>query len=205
MASLLAVARGEIVDRIAVSVGNQVITESEVIEQIRVAAFLNRRPGDFAPEARRKAAEGLVEQTLFKSDMQFAHFATPEASEAAGSEEEIRQRYASGAEFEGALQRGGLSLEQLRAHLRWQIMLLRFIEYRFAPAVQISEDEIAKYYAGQRLEWERQKLTRVPELAESRAAIEKILTQQRVDQAVDRWLSDTRTQVEIRYREEAFR
>ena len=209
LASLLlwlwVVAPAEIVDRIAVSVGNQVITESEVVEQIRVAAFLNRETPDFGPEAKRKAAERLVEQTLFRRDMEFAHFAAPGVAEAAGMEEEIRQRYASGAEFEDGLRRGGLSLGQLRAHLRWQIMLLRFIEYRFAPAVQISDDEIAKYYAAQRAEWERQKRTPVPELGESRAAIEKILTQQRVDQAVDRWLGDTRTQVEIRYRAEAFR
>ena len=45
----------------------------------------------------------------------------------------------------------------------------------------------------------------IPTLAESRSDIEKILTQERVDQAVDRWLGDARTQVDIVYRKEAFR
>jgi hypothetical protein len=38
---LAAAARAEIIDQIAAGVDNEVITRSEVLEQIRVAAFLN--------------------------------------------------------------------------------------------------------------------------------------------------------------------
>ena len=195
---------GEIVDRIAVTVGNQVIAESAILEELRVAAFLNRLPADLGPEQKRKAAERLVEQTLFKRDMEFTHFPLPAAAEALGMEQEIRKGYATEALFDEDLVRHHVSGEQLREHLLWQLTLLRFIEYRFAPAVQIPDNEIAQYYASKRAEWEAQKISPIPELAEARAGIEKILTQQRVDQAVDRWLGDTRTQVGIRYRAEAF-
>jgi hypothetical protein len=50
----------------------------------------------------------------------------------------------------------------------------------------------------------QQGLAKIPTLEESRADIEKILTEQRVDQAVDRWLGDARTRLNILYHDEAF-
>src|SRR5437899_3021245 len=52
------------IDRIAVSVGNQVITESELITDLRVTAFLDRRPVDLSSAAKRKSADRLVDQVL---------------------------------------------------------------------------------------------------------------------------------------------
>ncbi|MEI9976953.1 MAG: hypothetical protein WDO73_35815 [Ignavibacteriota bacterium] len=46
----------EIIDRIAVSVGNQAITTSDVDREIRVTAFLNRSEPDFTPAGRRATA-----------------------------------------------------------------------------------------------------------------------------------------------------
>ena len=40
-------------------------------------------------------------------------------------------------------------------------------------------------------------------VADVRASIEQNLTEQRIDQELDRWLADTRTQVAIRFHDEA--
>src|SRR5208283_3476998 len=50
----------EIVDRIAVSVGNRVITTSDLDRQIRVSAFLNGAKADQSAPARRAMAERMV-------------------------------------------------------------------------------------------------------------------------------------------------
>ena len=47
-------ARGEIIDRIAVSVGNRVIAESDLNREIRVAAFLDGVKPDFSPAGIRR-------------------------------------------------------------------------------------------------------------------------------------------------------
>ena len=47
LAAILApAAAGAVVDRTAVAVGNDVITETEILEEIRVVAFLNNQPAD---------------------------------------------------------------------------------------------------------------------------------------------------------------
>jgi hypothetical protein len=190
-------ARAEIVDRIAVTVGNQVITEGQIVEEIRVAAFLNHEAAVVNLEQKRKAAEQLIEQLLLKRDMDVIHYPGPSEASVDDLEKPVRAEYASEQAFEEDLAKHGINREELRRHLLWQVTILSYIEYRFQPSVQIPEADIKQYY-------EDMSGANKPSLEESRAAIEKILTQQRVDQAVDRWLGDTRTQVDIVYRKEAF-
>src|SRR6476660_4088835 len=52
--------RAEIIDRIAVVVGNRVITESEILREIRLTALLNDEPLDFSAVSKRKTADRLV-------------------------------------------------------------------------------------------------------------------------------------------------
>ena len=186
--------RAEVIDRIAVSVGNQVITEAQIIQEIRIAAFLNHQKPEFSPEQKKAAAERLIEQTLIKREMELSHYPLPELTEADPLLSAVK----------GGLHEAGLTEQEVREHLWWQLTMLRFIEYRFRPSVQIPEAAVKDYYEKKRVEWERQGVNPIPSLEDSRADIEKILTQQRIDRAMDRWLGDTRTRVEILYRKEAF-
>jgi hypothetical protein len=199
-----ALAHAEIVDRIAVSVGTQVITEGQIVEDLRVAAFLNHEDVQLTAAKKREAADRLIEQLLLKRDMDFSHHPAPPESGVDKLEDGIRSAYPSPEAFAQDLARHGLTEAVLRQHLLWQMTMLSYIEYRFQPSVQISDAEIRQYYDKKHEEWQVQRVEKPPTLEESHAGIEKILTQQHVDQAVDRWLGDARTQVEIVYRKEAF-
>ena len=201
---LIGACQAEIIDRIAVSVGNQVITEGQVVDDIRIAAFLNNKVADLSQAGKKAAAERLIEQTLVKREMELGHFPLPDLSEADPLEHELLTKYGSAADFEQALSKAGIGQPNLKQHLWWQLTLLRFIDYRFRPSVQIQDTAIKDYYAKQRAEWEQRGVNPIPSLEDSRTDIEKILTEQRVDRAMDRWLGDTRTRVEILYRKEAF-
>jgi hypothetical protein len=189
----------EVLDRIAISAGKHVITESQIVEEIRVTAFLNNEPIKIDPAEKRKAGERLLEQTLMRRDMEFTHYPLPALSDA---DEPLQQILAEHTPED--LPKYGITVDQLKEHLWWQLTMLRFIDYRFRPAIEISDAEIRDYYAKKRAEWEQQKLAKIPTLDESRADIEKILTEQHVDQAVDRWLGDARTRLNILYHDEAF-
>ncbi len=195
---------GEIMDRIAVSVGHQVITEGQIIEDIRIAAFLNNKAADISQVEKKAAAERLIEQTLVRREMELGHFPLPDLSEADPIERELRTKYGSAADFEQALSKAGIAEPDLKQHLRWQLTLLRFIEYRFRPSVQVQDTAIKAYYEKRKAEWEQQGVKPIPSLEDSRTDIEKILTEERVDRAMQRWLGDSRTRVEILYRKEAF-
>lgn len=185
----------EIVDRIALSVGNQVITEAQISEEIRVTAFLNHKEVEFSAEQKQQAAERLLEQTLFKRDMEFSRYAAPTLAQAEKLEEPLLKNYSSLEAFQEDLKRHGITRDELLHHLWWQLTLLSYIEFRFRPAIQISEAEIKQYY--------EKNMAQLPGLAESHDEIETILAQERVDQAVDRWLGDARTQIPIIYRKPA--
>jgi hypothetical protein len=195
--------RAEIIDRIAISVSNQVITESQITEDIRLTAFLNEEKPNLQDDERKKAAGRLIEQTLVRREMEFSHYPLPAMSDAAQPLEILKARYKTDAEYQQALDSYGITEDGLKRRLWWQATFLRFIDYRFRPGIQIPDGDVRAYYQQQLDKWKQEGVNPVPGLDEVRSSIERTLTEQRIDQAVDRWLADTRTQVNIRFHDEA--
>jgi hypothetical protein len=193
---------GEIIDRIAISVGNQVITESQIDEEIRLTAFLNQEKLDLDKSERKKAAGRLIEQTLVRREMEFSRYPIPALSDAAHSLEALKTRFKTQAEYQQALDAYGITEDGLMRRLWWQETFLRFVDYRFRPGIQIPDADVHAAYQEQLNKWKQEGLDPVPKLEDVRASIEQTLTEQRIDQAMDRWLADTRTQVAIRFRDE---
>jgi len=189
----------EIIDKIVITVANQVITQSQIDDEIRVTAFLNREKVDLSADARKQAAGRLVEQALIKREMDISHYPLPELSDAGESLEALKAMYPSETDFQNALQASRITADELTRRLWWQLTLLRFIDYRFRPGIQIPTADVQAYYRRQVSEWEQKGTKPIPTLDESRDQIEEILTQQRIDQALDQWMKDTRKQVTINY------
>jgi hypothetical protein len=194
---------GEIIDRIAISVGNLVITESQIDEEIRLTAFLNQEPVNLDNAERKKAAGRLIEQTLIRREMEFSRYPLPPLSDAAKSLETLKTRYKTEAEYRRALDDYGITEDALTRRLWWQATFLRFIDYRFRPGIQVPDADVQAYYRQELDKWKQEGIQPVPSLEDVRASIEQTLTEQRIDQELDRWLADTRTQVAIRFHDEA--
>src|SRR2546421_12734122 len=71
--------RAEVIERIAVIVGPGVITESEIVREIRLTAFLNGDPLDFSAASKRKTAERMVEQRLIHIENEASLYPPPTA------------------------------------------------------------------------------------------------------------------------------
>ena len=196
---------GEIIDRIAISAGNQVITESQIDEEVRVTQFLNGEKLDLSAAEKKKAADRLIEQALVKREMDLSRYPLPELADADKQFEMLRGSYANPAQFESALQTYGISAEEVKRRLWWQLTVLRFVEFRFRPGIQISDADVQAYYKQQVLKWQQEGVRTIPSLEEARSQIEEILTQQRIDEELDRWLAEVRTQVPIQYLDEALK
>lgn len=192
-------ASAAIIDRIAIAVDKQVITESQIDEEIRVTAFLNRDPVDLSPAARKTAAARLMEQALIRREMDLSRYPLPELSDAGESLQSLKAMYASETEFQDAMQMYKVTADELTRRLWWQLTLLRFIDYRFRPGIQIPSADVQAYYRQQVSEWQQKGTNPIPTLEESRDQIEEILTQRKIDQALDQWLKDTGKQVTIQY------
>ena len=195
----------EIIDRIAISVGNQVITESQVDQEIRITAFLNHEKLDFSIAERKKAAGRLIEQALVKRDLELSRYPMPSPDDAEAALKDAKRIYASESLYQQMLREYGISEDALKRRLLWQLILLRFVDFRFRPGIQIPEADVKTYYDKELAKWKQQGIQPVPTLEDAQAKIDEILTQNRIDQALDTWLAETRKLVVINYLDEALK
>lgn len=192
-------ASAEIIDRIAVTVERRVITESEIVRQIRISSFLNGEQPDLSSSNKRAMADKLVEQVLIRRELEMTRYSTPNAAKQ--NYDQVRARFQTEEEYNRALGQYQITDADVKQALDWQVTFLDFVEERFRPGVQIPESEIREYYDQQ----VAQNPGKLPPYDEAREQIEEILTSQRVDNALDRWLGQARTQARMRYREEVFK
>jgi hypothetical protein len=192
--------RAEILDRIAITVGRQVITELQLDEELRVTAFLNHQPMARNPEARRAAADRLIQQLLVRREMELSHYPLPEAAAIDKIFEQVRNAVPLATDFKAELRKYDLTESVLREHLTTQLMTLQFIELRFRPELGVSPTDIENYYQRQLLTWKAEHPgQRAPTLADSKELIRKTLAEQRTDEALDAWLEARRKQDSIVY------
>ncbi len=205
-------ASAALVDRVAITVGNKVITESEIVRRIRLAAFQNGLQPDYGLAARREAARSLIDLKMVEREMDLGHYprteperemdlghyprTEPERAKtllAAFTAEHFRS---SPEALRMALAGSSLASADLMEELAEQNDLTSFLDLRFRPSVQISDAEIEKYFH-ENIESKNP----VPpvELSDVRTGIEQILAAHRADQDLDAWLQDQKKRTKIVY------
>jgi len=198
--------RAAIIDRIAVSVGNRVITVADLDREVRITAFLNNAKPDFSAANKRKTAERMVDQTLIRSEIEVSRYLLPTAGEIDAALRELKNRYADEPAYRGALAQYGISEDDLKTMLLWQLTLVRFIDARFRPGIQISAGQIQKYFNEHvRPSLEQAHPGKSASLDDYREGIEQTLTGEAANQQVEQWLKDARGRTRIDYHEEVFR
>ena len=199
----------EVLDRIAVTVDKFVIAESDVIRYSRVAAFLEGKPAELTAAVRRSAATALVDRHLILQESEDSHFPPAPPEDAQALLKQLKAQYPSEAAYQAALKEHRISEQDLVNQLLAGIQALRFTELRFRPEVQISDADLSTAYDKFAADWRASHTgappsLAVPSLEDSRADLEKLLTEQRATQALDQWLETTRAKKSVEYREAAF-
>lgn len=183
-----------IVDRIAITIGNQVITDSEIDERIRLTAFENDEQPDFSLAARRQAAQRLIDEKLVEHEMSVGRYpGTPDDRRPALLAEFEKER-GGAANLDRELAARRLTREELMNDLARQQDLLTFLNLRFRPSVAISEQQVQTYFR------EHYASSGIP-LNDVRSAIEQKLTGDRADAELDAWLKSQRARTRIEYLE----
>lgn len=206
LVGLAASLRSEVIDRIAVSVGNRVITASDLDREIRVTAFLNGKRPDFSPAAKRETAERMVEQELIRRDLDNSRYPSATLEDVQPALDKFKAVfYRSTADYERALAAAGIASQDLIDVLIWQRNLLEFTDARFRPGVQLTEQEIQEYFDKNiKPRAEAAQPGGTVELENYRASIEETLVGARVDREIDDWLKRARERAQIVFHDEAF-
>jgi hypothetical protein len=196
-------ARGETLDRIAVTVGRHVMSEHDILQDIRLSAFIDSKQPDFSAEQKRKAADRLIDQYLVLQDAASTRTPMPSVSDVAAMLAPIKARYTSDQGYRSALLQARITDAELAEHLLAGLRMLRYTDLRFRPEVEITEDALRAYY--DKLTASAGNTSPRPTFEASRNDIEKLLTEQQTMQALDRWLSTARGETAVVYHEAAFK
>lgn len=169
--------QSKVIDRLAITVGRQSITELQLDEELRVTAFLNNQPVSRTDEARRAAADRLVEQLLLEREMELSRYQQPDPKELNTYLQQLQMNAGGPDRFHQLLRGYNLSESALKEHLKLQLAILRFVEYRFRSD------------------------TTTP----STGSIQQRMLDEQTDEALAAWLEESRKQVDIVYVDKSLR
>lgn len=220
-------ARAQLLDRIAVTVGKTVITEQEVLTNLRVAAFLDQKEPDLSGANKKKAADRLVDQVLLRREVPLSGVVQdvsvviadlkkryapvtqaptrPPASQEQTAPASVASRSDGETAYRAALEHYRISEQDVTDQLLNGLESLETSNRRFRPEVQITEEEIQTRYETFAKQLRDKNAANVPALEASHNEVQELLTNQRVSEALEKWLEITRKQSSVVYREAVFK
>ena len=192
----------DVLDRVVAIVNNTPIFQSDWEFALRCEALLDgRSPESLNASEQRAVFDRLVDQELLHEQMRGYMITTVTDEEVYARMKEVRQQIEGGKSdkaWQELLKQADLGEEELKARLRTQLEVLRFLDSRFRPTTRVDFRAIQAYYREQFLpEVRRQGGHDIP-LSEVAPKIREILTQQRMNDQVNAWLQSLREQADIR-------
>src|SRR5207247_8853092 len=149
---------------------------------------------------RKDALDRLIDQELLRQQIRSADFQHAPDQEIAARIQEIRRQYPgadSDSGWHAALTRYSLTEKELEHRVALQLDLMRLVDARLRPTVQIDSKSIESYYNQELLPQLRQSGAQQIPLAQASPKIKELLTQRKIDQLLIAWLQTLRTGSEI--------
>ncbi|HZI66375.1 MAG TPA: hypothetical protein VFF17_07405 [Thermoanaerobaculia bacterium] len=145
-AGLAAIAAAAVVDRIAATVNDVAIPESEV-RKAMIVAGLPREAGESNEAYRARVLDALVDQHLQYEDAQRFGPAPPDAAEIEAAMAKLSERLrAEGKDPQTEFTRAGLTREEVRASIERQLLIQRYLRERFTPIAIADETKAREEY-----------------------------------------------------------
>ena len=193
--------RTEVIDRLMAVVNRQIITLGDVEQELRMqvvdpsgkdlAGVNSTQQQKMSQEV---VVQRLIEQTLIREQIQ--QFPGLEIDD-----EQVESQIASVEKNVGGAEKLAemkIDVGALRDRLRWQLQVMKFIDYRFRQFVVVDTKEIEAYYQNQFLpELQKRNAVPAPALADVEERIRKIVTEEKLNTQVDEWLASLRKDATI--------
>lgn len=194
---VLSAARGEIVDRIAATVNDAAIPESEVRRAMLVSA-LEPEPNETREAFRERVIDALIDQYLEYQDAVRFGPASPDAAEVKAAMDKLRDSLRKqGKNPDEEFARAGMSAEDVRSALERQLVISRYLKERFAPLAYADETQARQEY-DQKYVPERRAAGQPVEPFEAVAdQMRDRYSERAFDEEVAKWLKDLRQRSRI--------
>ena len=197
----LVVCRAEVVDRMVAVVNRQVILQSELEQAARIEFLLQGRSLDQLNQAEMQAVlDRMIDQALLEQQILNTPMLDPSPEEIAARIHEVRAQIPGAPDdqaWRSMLVTYGVTEEDVEKQIATQLRILRFIDLRFRSLAHVDRASIFNYYTDKLLPELRKQGAPEPPLNQVSDKIEKVLTEQRIDELLNSWLQTLRTQVHI--------
>jgi hypothetical protein len=183
------------VDRVAAVVDRQVITVSEIAQMVDIRFF--PRLAKSEDDHRREILDALIAQALRYRDVERFGAQDIPADTIEARVVEIRGRFPSEAEFNAAVARSELTLDEVRALAKRQLQVEAYIQERFAPLVFVTNEEIADYYTTTWTRARRERGLPVLPLNDVREEVRTAVRSSRLQTEVEKWTAQLRARANV--------
>ena len=186
---------GPIVDRVISNVNGHVVLQSDWEEEVAFEALANgRTPDSFTADERKAALDRLIDQELLREQVRPSQPAP--ADQVAARMAEVRKTQPEWSTEEGwraALQRYGLTQGLLEKRLSEEVQLMRLVEDRLRPSIQIDKKAVETYYHDQLLPELKRAGNAAKPLTEVYGRIRNLLAEQKMNELLSGWLASLRS------------
>lgn len=176
-------AGAEIIDRILAVVNGAIIMQSDVAVAVRLGMVPASTTADPIPAA----LDALIERRLILAEVD--RYAPPDPPEAEVDRHLAEIRARAGARFDPTLVECGLSLDQLRRHVRDDLRIDAYLMQRFG-STQPSDEEILAYYRDHQVAYTRNGI--VQPLNDVREAVRAAIITEKRNATIRDWVTGLR-------------
>ncbi|HEY6968268.1 MAG TPA: SurA N-terminal domain-containing protein [Candidatus Angelobacter sp.] len=191
----------QVVDRMVAVVNRQVILQSELEQTAHVECLLQGKPLDELTAAEMQAVlDRMIDQALLQQQIVNTAIMDPAPQEISSHLREARAQIPGAAtddQWRGLLNSYGVTQQDVENQIAAQLRILRFIDLRFRTLARVDRAAISNYYTEKLLPELRKQGAPEPPLEQVSGKIEKILTEQRIDELLSSWLQTLRSQARI--------
>ena len=186
---------GQVVDRVVTNVNGHVILQSDWEQEVAFEAFANGQDPDSFTSAERKAAlDRLIDQELLREQVKPSQPAP--ADQIAARVAEVRKlnpECTTDESWKAKLQRYGLTESALEKRLGNEIQVMKLVEDRLRPSIQIDQKAVESYYNDQLLPQLKKAGDRAKPLTEYFSRIKDLLAEKKMNELLSGWLANLRS------------
>jgi hypothetical protein len=185
-------AQGTQIDSIAARIGNDVLTESEVRELQDYQKLVEGQA-----QNRAKVLEELVDQWIVETEALETKFPQPTASDVTLEFKTLLKQFPSRAEFQARLAQIGMTQDEVRQVIERQLYYIRFLDYKFHAATQVTGDQVQSYYQQELGPQLQKRGLSVPPLDKVEAQIRQLLIQEEINEKAAEWFEQAKARLRI--------
>ena len=186
---------GTVVDRVVASINGHVILQSDWEEEVAFEALANGRVMDTLTTAERAAAlDRLIDQELLREQVRPSQPAPSDQVTARVAEiRKLQPECSTEDGWHAVLKRYGMTQSEVERRLGDEIQLMRLVEDRLRPSIQIDQQAVETYYQDKLLPELKKVGDKTKPLSEVYGRIKILLAEQKMNQLLTGWLANLRS------------